>query len=196
MRDHPPLDAEAKAIPNPLAILGFAGLYAAVAGPALIWFEPVRTSLAASVLLGVVLVFLSAIDLAAYRLPDALTLPLIGVGLCLCWWLRWDDVTLRALAAAVGYGALFFMAAGYRLARGWDGLGLGDAKLFAAAGSWTGLEGLPGVLLIASVSALAAAGLAVLGGRAITATTRMPFGPFLAIGFWLVWLYGPVTFGL
>jgi leader peptidase (prepilin peptidase) / N-methyltransferase len=73
---------------------------------------------------------------------------------------------------------------------------LGDAKLFSAAGAWVGLEGLPSVLLCASVIAIAFAGVARAGGETVTAVTRIPFGPYLAFGFWIVWIYGPMTFGL
>ena len=78
----------------------------------------------------------------------------------------------------------------YSRLRGRDGLGLGDAKLFAASGAWLGLEGLPAVLLVAcgaAIVALLVDGLAIAG---LSATTRIPFGPFLAFGTWIVWLYG------
>ena len=51
-------------------------------------------------------------------------------------------------------------------------------------------------LLAASLIALAFAGLALARGVAVNGQTRIPFGPYLAFGFWLVWLYGPMTLGL
>ena len=42
----------------------------------------------------------------------------------------------------------------YRYLRGWDGLGLGDAKLFASSDAWLSLEGLPAVLLLACGAAI------------------------------------------
>ena len=61
----------------------------------------------------------------------------------------------------------------------------------AAAGAWVGLDGLPSVLLLASVFGLLHAWirtrLAQPGpGREI------PFGPWIAAAFWLTWLYGPL----
>jgi leader peptidase (prepilin peptidase)/N-methyltransferase len=71
-------------------------------------------------------------------------------------------------------------------------MGLGDAKLLAASGAWLGAEGLPGVLLWASGSALVGILIARWRGETLSASTRVPFGPFLAFGTWLVWVYGPV----
>ena len=39
--------------------------------------------------------------------------------------------------------------------RGFDGLGMGDVKLTAAAGAWVGLEGLAYVVLLASLAGIA-----------------------------------------
>jgi leader peptidase (prepilin peptidase)/N-methyltransferase len=78
----------------------------------------------------------------------------------------------------------------YRYARGRDGIGLGDAKLLAAAGAWVGVEALPTVLLIASLSGSVFASILKLRGMTLTSETRVAFGPFLALSFWLVWLYG------
>ena len=62
------------------------------------------------------------------------------------------------------------------------GLGLGDVKFLRAATAWTGLEHVPVLILIASGTALAALALDALSGQRIGAATRLPFGPFLAIG--------------
>ena len=176
--------------------LAFVAAYCIAAIPAALWYQPPLTGAMATLLLGTILVILSCIDLETYRLPDALTLPLAGLGLLFCEVLGWDDVVWRGAAALAGYGTLYGVAALYRRSRGRDGLGLGDAKLFAAAGAWLGFDGLPSVLLTASLIALAFAGLAIARGGAISGQTRIPFGPYLAFGFWLVWLYGPMTLGL
>jgi len=63
----------------------------------------------------------------------------------------------------------------------------------AAAGAWTGWPALPSILAIAAVSAL---GFALSArGRQLALADRVPFGPFLAGGLWLVWLYGPLVAG-
>jgi len=105
-----------------------------------------------------------------------------------------DDVADRVPGAALGYLFLAGVAWAYRRLRGREGLGLGDAKLFAAAGAWVGAFALPSVLLGAAVSALAAAAVMVLCGRSLSRSSALPFGPFLAAATWAVWLYGPIRF--
>ena len=80
----------------------------------------------------------------------------------------------------------------YRRLRGREGLGGGDAKLLAAAGAWIGASGLPSVLFGAAVAALLAAAALALAGREMRRDTALPFGPFLALATWLVWLFGPL----
>jgi leader peptidase (prepilin peptidase) / N-methyltransferase len=172
--------------------------YLALALPVL-WSRPHTLAVFLPTLgLGATLIALSVIDLATMRLPDALTLPLIAAGLLCAAVLKWDgntagDLQWRVLAAALGYGLLLGVAWLYRRLRHRDGIGLGDAKLLAASGAWLGLEGVAPTLLVASLSALSAALIGQFAGRPVTATTRMPFGPFLAGATWLLWLYGPLA---
>jgi leader peptidase (prepilin peptidase) / N-methyltransferase len=143
-------------------------------------------------LLGTALVWLSIVDIRTMRLPDAVTMPLAISGVALAWVMVWDNPFWRLASAAIGYLVLFGVAHAYRAIRGRAGLGLGDAKLFAAAGAWLGMGSLPSVMLWACMLALAGVLLAVIFKRRIEASTRLPFGPFLALGVWMVWLYGPI----
>jgi leader peptidase (prepilin peptidase)/N-methyltransferase len=70
----------------------------------------------------------------------------------------------------------------YFVLRKIQGLGLGDVKFLAAAGLWIGIDGLPMLLLVAALTALAAAGFMQLAGQQMTRRTSISFGPFLAIG--------------
>lgn len=170
---------------------GFCVFYGLTAGHAFWAADAPATAVAISIALGVVLIALSVIDIMTMRLPDVLTLPLIAVGVAVSTYLALDDALMRVAAAATGFLALFAIAEIFRRLRGVDALGLGDAKLFAAAGAWVGFGGLPAVLLVSSVSALAAALAMKACGVDIKRETRIPFGPFLAAGLWVVWLYGP-----
>jgi leader peptidase (prepilin peptidase) / N-methyltransferase len=168
----------------------FAIFYAASAMPALAQVEATPAIRTASIILGAFLAMLSAIDIKYHRLPDVLTLPLLGLGLLFGWYINVDDLAARLVAALVAYILFFGFARLYKHLRHREGLGLGDAKLFAASGAWIGLEALPAVLFIASGTALCGVLLAGALGRRMTSTTRLPFGPFLAFGLWAVWLYG------
>jgi leader peptidase (prepilin peptidase)/N-methyltransferase len=148
----------------------------------------------ASCVLGWTLLALGWIDVEHMMLPDVLTLPLLLAGLGVTLLLDQADIADHALGAVLGYVAFRAIAAGYRAWRGRDGLGGGDAKLLAAAGAWLGWQALPWVVLEASLAGIGAALIARLLGHRISGTTALPFGPFIALGIWLVWLYGvPMT---
>ena len=151
-----------------------------------------KSVVGSSVLLAVALVALGAIDWLTFRLPDALTLPLAVAGLVVHWDAGQAEIMVRLLAAFAGFGLLYAAAWGYERMRGRAGLGLGDAKLYAVAGAWLGFEGLPSVMVYAAVAALLGVAVAMLRGKPVGMTTRLPFGPFLAVAIWIVWIYGPI----
>jgi leader peptidase (prepilin peptidase)/N-methyltransferase len=111
----------------------------------------------------------------------------------LAWALDPGLVPGHMIGAAVGFATFALIGLAYRHLRGREGLGLGDAKLLAGAGAWLGWQALPGLVLIAAVSALALALAGALAGGRLSATTRVAFGSHLALAFWLVWLLGPLT---
>lgn len=174
----------------------YPGIEAAAVALALVSLSIADSDLAAWIdwLLGCWLLALGWIDLRRWLLPDALTLPLILAGLAEGAWLTPGALVDRAAGAALGYLFLRATAWAYRRLRGREGLGGGDLKLFAAAGAWVGAAALPSVLLGAAAAALiAAAGLARAGTR-LRRDSPLPFGPFLALAIWAVWLLGPLPF--
>ena len=141
--------------------------------------------MAASAVLASGLLALSYTDLRTGFLLDALTLPLILLGL---GYAAWNGALLFSVAGAVvGYALIAGLAAYWRRARGYEGIGLGDAKLLAAGGAWVGLAGLPLLLLIASGTGLVAALTVSKKARSAGEHVAIPFGPCLAIGTWIVW---------
>ena len=178
-------------------------------GRALGWFYPAVELAAAAValialavddgetawldcLLGWWLLALAWIDARRWILPDALTLPLILAGLFAALVFDPDALAERALGAVLGYLALRLIGWAYLRLRGREGLGEGDAKLLAAGGAWLGALVLPQIILVAALSALLAAAALRLSGRRIRAQTALPFGPFLALAIWALWLFGPL----
>jgi leader peptidase (prepilin peptidase)/N-methyltransferase len=141
--------------------------------------------------LGWTLLLLALIDLKSMLLPDRITLPLAGGGLLVAAFLapqRWHE---HAMGAAIGFLSLALLAMLYERLRGRVGLGGGDAKLFGAIGAWVGWTGLPSALLIAGIAGILHA---LIAGRGrLSGGERIPFGPALALGGWVVWLHGALT---
>jgi leader peptidase (prepilin peptidase)/N-methyltransferase len=150
--------------------------------------------------LGWALLTLALMDFHHFVLADILVLPLLLLGVAVNFSISEAQGIASFTGAAIGYGGALVVREIYRLVRDRDGLGLGDVKLLAAAGAWVSWEGLPSVLFIASSTALAAWlflwSLKLTPGPHLKCDQRVPFGIFLAIGLWIVWLHGPIRFGL
>lgn len=137
-------------------------------------------------LVGWVLLAAALVDRRTLLLPDLLTLPLIAAGLAAAGFGLAPASPLGSLAGALsGLAGTALLAEAYRRLRGREGLGMGDAKLLAAAGAWLGPGALPLVLLIGAAAALAAA---LATGAHRRPQEPLPFGPWLALGFWSVLL--------
>lgn len=175
-------------IPGWLPAFELTALLLAIQGA--VAFEGGWLAVAATVL-GVGLLAIAVIDLRHYLIPDILSLPLLLLGLGVAALAPRLDVLDHALGAAIAFLLLMGVRELYRVLRGREGLGQGDAKLLAAGGAWLGWQGLPFALLIASLSGLLVVLALRLRGRVLTAGDALPFGPFLALGIWLVWLYLP-----
>jgi leader peptidase (prepilin peptidase)/N-methyltransferase len=129
-----------------------------------------------------VLVYLAYIDLRTFRLPDAITLPVILAGLLFNGLSEERLVSFQdaAIGAILGYLCLWLLNFIYRLTKKQDGIGMGDAKLLAALGAWLGWLALPGILLVASLTGLIG-GFIWLQWNQKNHRSAFPFGPFLAI---------------
>ncbi|MEZ5857769.1 MAG: prepilin peptidase [Geminicoccaceae bacterium] len=158
---------------------------AAIAGTAFAALAPAAALLLTGV--GWCLLLLALIDAAHGRLPDILTLPLALAGPLVAALAPLPGLVppLEGLLGA-GLGFALFWAIGrlYAAWRGQEGLGLGDAKLLAAAGAWLGPPGLAPTILVAAITGLVAAWL---GGRR-RGGDAIAFGPFLALACWLLLL--------
>lgn len=179
--------------PSPRRVAARLGLAAVVALVPVAWAAAVPQApahLAASCLLGWGLLWLAWIDWHSLRLPNHLTLPLLAVGLAVTYLLWPEALAGHLVGALAGYAVLAGVAHLYRLAKGRQGLGLGDAKLLAAGGAWLGWQPLPATVLVATGLTLLLVLALHLAGRRVTRDLALPFGPPLAMAIWLVWLYG------
>ena len=154
------------------ALTGF--LFAAAA-----WhFGATLATLASLALIGC-LVALAFIDADTMLLPDAITLPLLWIGLLFSAEGGFVSLSDAVWGAAAGYLALWAVFWAYKLATGKEGFGYGDFKLLGALGAWFGWKALlPIILMSAGVGAVVGIGLIVAGRR--EAATKFAFGVYLA----------------
>ncbi len=138
---------------------------------------------AAGAVFGWLLLAAGAVDRAAFRLPNPITLALAVTGLVGGAVGLDPPLFDRAIGGVAGFAALWLAAAAYRAVRRCDGLGGGDAKLLGAIGLWLGWRALPAVLLIACVLGLVWAVV-----RRMKADDRLPLGTLLAVGAFAMWV--------
>lgn len=159
------------------------------------WFATPGSVFAVTCVMGWLLLALSAIDIRTQRLPDVLNLALALSGIAVTATIDSKLIVEHLAAAAIGYGALVAVELAYRRLRGRDGLGRGDSKLLGAIGAWVGLQGLAACLFVAAASAIVFILVASRLRRIeIRGDIAIAFGPFLALGGWVTWVYGPLIF--
>lgn len=131
-----------------------------------------------------VLLALSFIDLDTFRLPDVLTLPLLGIGLLGAFLIPGTPSGGESVLSALGAGGVF-----WGIARVYpQGMGLGDVKLVAALGACLGFPAVFLAVFVGSfVGALVGILQLVMGRKRFR--QQIPFGPYLALGaiFALLW---------
>lgn len=161
-----------------LGALSF-GLAAVVLGPGI---QALVTFAALALLLGCV-----ATDLYASVIPQELTTFALWLGLLAAVY-GCSAVTPSdgIVGAALGWGGLKFVQSWGLWTRGSVSMGDGDLNLLAVGGAWGGVVGVGYGLMIGA--ALVLAHTIVNHARGAKAEADKPFGPFLAIGIWLVML--------
>lgn len=149
------------------------------------------------IVFGMILVAVTAtmasIDWKRMVLPDSMNVTLGFVGILQSAVIGYPGLLASFAGALIAFGLLTLLGAVFRLLRGTEGLGGGDRKFVAAGGLWVGWLGIPQLLAVASVSAIAYAALRSLAGKEINRDTRIPFGPFLGFGLVVTWILTTFT---
>ena len=171
--------------PQPPPVLGLARL----ASPAMI---PVLWVFVSG------LVIATFVDFDHYIIPDSVSLGGIVAGLVLSclvpemhgqqiWW---RSLAASAIGAAAGAGVLLAVAWLGRLAFRKDAMGMGDVKFLGAIGAFLGWKAVCFTLVAASFAgALVGIVLIALGKGRLG--SRLPFGPYLALGAFAWAFWGP-----
>jgi leader peptidase (prepilin peptidase)/N-methyltransferase len=135
------------------------------------------------------LVALAFIDFDTTLLPDAITLPLLWVGLGFNLFGTFAPLSAAVIGAMAGYLTLWSVYWLFKLATGKEGMGFGDFKLLAALGAFLGWQMLPLIVLASSVvGAIFGVALIILARRG--REVPMPFGPYLACAGFIALVWG------
>jgi len=148
----------------------------------------------ASLALNWSLIALAWIDFDTQLLPDAITLPLLWLGLAVNIFGTYVDLKSAVVGAMAGYLSLWSVYWLFKLATGKEGMGYGDFKLLGAPGAWLGWQMLPAVILLSSlVGAVVGIALILVAGRG--RSVPIPFGPYLAAAGVIALYWGPAITG-
>jgi leader peptidase (prepilin peptidase)/N-methyltransferase len=143
--------------------------------------------------LAIIAVAIAYVDARRFIIPDELTVAglilALGNARAMAPYATLEAVGVACLRGAVLAFLFFALRAIYRRYRGHDGLGFGDVKLAGVAGAWLEWFSAAIAIEIAALSALAFfAAWHLSGRRTFRATSRIPFGVFLAPAIWIAWL--------
>jgi leader peptidase (prepilin peptidase) / N-methyltransferase len=129
------------------------------------------------------------IDMQEGILPDAITLPLLWIGLAVNSSDGFVPIQEAVTGVMVAYGSMWIVSRGVEYWTGRDGIGFGDLKLYAAVGAWLGFHAIPQVIVLScTIGLLHAAFMSRYGSDVDEAIV---FGPAVALAA-AVTLYGGV----
>lgn len=144
--------------------------------------------LVAGLALAAVLVGIIVVDFRRMTIPDPLNLALAASGLSFQMLTDPGTVPLQLMFAATTILVFWTIRRGHLALTGRIGLGLGDVKMFGASALWISPLLLPVLIFVASASALLFVGGRVIANGPMAARSRMPFGPFIALGLGCAWI--------
>ena len=125
------------------------------------------------------------IDLKHFIIPNEITFSMMALG-----FIKSFDPNLNSLfpnyinsliGGLLGYGIIWSIIFFYKQVRKKEGMGLGDAKLFAVIGFWFGWLAIPFIIFLSSIIALLSVVPSLLKNSR-TMSSQIPFGPYIIIG--------------
>ncbi len=129
------------------------------------------------------LIALTFIDIDTFRLPDVLVILVAAVGVINALVTK-EPVIWQSLLGAVIAGGVFFLIS-YFYAKG---MGFGDVKFVAALGLYLGAPEILAAIFFASLLGAISGGLSLLVNKK-SLKDPIPFGPFLAAGALIMFLF-------
>ena len=135
--------------------------------------------------LALVLIIIFFIDLKHFIIPNTLTFPLMALGLIKSFIPNLNEIFPNYIDSIIGglfgYGIIWSIIFFYKQIRKKEGMGLGDAKLYAVVGFWFGWLAIPFIIFLSSMIALLSVVPSLLKNSK-TMSSQIPFGPFIIIG--------------
>ena len=143
------------------------------------------------IILSLSFIIIFFIDLKHFIIPNEITFSMMLLG-----FIKSFDPNLNSLfpnyinsliGGLLGYGIIWSIIYFYKQVRKKEGMGLGDAKLFAVIGFWFGWLAIPFIIFLSSVIALLSVVPSLLKNSK-SMSSQIPFGPYIIIGT-LVYLF-------
>ena len=138
------------------------------------------------IILSIFFIIIFFIDLKHYIIPNELTFPLMFIG-----FIKSFDPNLNQsifpnfinslIGGLFGYLVIWSIIFFYKKVRKKEGMGLGDAKLFAVVGFWFGWISIPYTIFLSSLIALIFV-IPSLIKKKRNMSAEIPFGPYIVVG--------------
>ncbi len=137
------------------------------------------------IILSLSFIIIFFIDLKHFIIPNEITFSMMALG-----FIKSFDPNLNSIfpnyihsliGGLFGYGIIWSIIYFYKQVRKKEGMGLGDAKLFAVIGFWFGWIAIPFIVFLSSVIALLSVVPSLLKNSR-TMSSQIPFGPYIIVG--------------
>ena len=125
------------------------------------------------------------IDLKHFIIPNLITFPMMALGFAKSFDPNLNSIFPNYINSLIGgifgYGIIWLIIFFYKQIRNKEGMGLGDAKLFAVIGFWFGWISLPFIIFLSSAIALISV-VPDLLKNSKKLSSQIPFGPHIILG--------------
>ena len=148
------------------------------------YFYGITLTSALLMVLGLSFIIIFFIDLKHFIIPNSITFPLMVLGFAKSFDPNLNSIFPNYINSLIGgifgYGIIWSIIYFYKKIRNKEGMGLGDAKLFAVIGFWFGWISLPFIIFLSSTIALISV-VPDLLKKSKKLTSQIPFGPYIII---------------
>ena len=136
-------------------------------------------------ILGLSFIVIFFIDLKHFIIPNLITFPMMALGFAKSFDPNLNSIFPNYINSLIGgifgYGIIWLIIFFYKQIRNKEGMGLGDAKLFAVIGFWFGWISLPFIIFLSSAIALISV-VPDLLKNSKKLSSQIPFGPHIILG--------------